>query len=72
MAESMERQSFGYSVDLQAAEEAELGDGEGEALFGGGDNGAWARSNGAKRRRKIKKSRRDKGEGDIFFFFLGV
>ena len=40
MAESMERQSFGYSVDLQAAEEAELGDGEGEALFGGGDNGA--------------------------------
>lgn len=41
ITESMERQSFGYNVDLQAAEEevAEEGEGGGEreARFGGGD-----------------------------------
>lgn len=62
MAERMERQSFGYSVPLQATEEEEEEEGEGE----GGD---WAKSNGANRKTKRREIERggENGGGDIAF-----
>lgn len=52
MEERIERHSFGYNVDLHAAEEE--GGGGGGACVGGG-GGDWARSKGTTRRKRERR-----------------
>lgn len=51
MEERIERHSFGYNVDLHAAEEE--GGGGGACVGGGG--GDWARSKGTTRRKRERR-----------------